>query len=61
MTCSTSPAARFDACPFFAATEQAGVVDVPGGQIGQRAAAAVLELHPPGALGARQGAGNGGK
>jgi len=37
-------AERLDARLGLAAAEEAGVMDVPGGQIGQRAAAAVLEL-----------------
>jgi hypothetical protein len=38
------PIERLDPGGGFAAAEQAGVVDIPGGQVGQRAAALVLVL-----------------
>jgi len=40
------PIERLDPSRRLAAAEQAGVVHVPGGQVGQRPAALVLVLHP---------------
>jgi len=41
------PAERLDPGRGLDAVKQVGVVDVPGGQVGQRPVAVVLELEPP--------------
>jgi hypothetical protein len=54
ITSSTSAAKRGDAGGRGGAAEHPGGVGVVGGQIGQGAATAVLELRPPQALGCRR-------
>jgi len=46
MTLGDQPAERLDAGGGLAAAEQAGLVDIPGGQIGQRPPALVFVLDP---------------